>query len=312
MPVRVACFLALIVLPVAPSLSSAQNICDLLQIGDAVPPNPYPATTKSSPPDATKLVIQIYSTKPVDSTAPGGKANKCHIAYDLWEVDRMAKDIGFGGYANADDAALFVNARVKSIDDKQDQELVRNVVRQILDPGGVAVEAIEALKSSSFYDERFLNVYYVHPDPELQQNGFDFVSRLTGIHLRNKDGFSDKMIFISDSAKSDTVAHEFAHALSAGHVNFWDHDGTEWCVKFLPEPGSPDNLSNMQCDFARENYMWAASVGDRAQLKDSQKQRMMYNRHSVIYDYSPPPDADMLQCPDFKSDTAANCPRMGL
>lgn len=306
---HVAGFLAPLFLAVSPTNAAAAGVCDLLTVGKAVPPTTYPNTVTSATPDVSKLVIQIYSTKTVDGTE--GAANKCAIAQDLWEVDRMMKDVGFDGYPNADSAALFVNARVMSIQSDTEKEIVREAVRQILDPGGIAEPAILALtENATLYDERILNIYYVDPDDALMQTGFDYVSRLTGVHIRNEDGFSERMIFISDSAKSDTVAHEFAHAFSAGHVNFWDLEGKEHCIKFLPHPGTTTPDINMKCEFPKENYMWAASNGDRAELIDAQKVRMMRNEHSVIFNYSPPDDK--LNCPDFNSDPDKTCPRMGV
>ncbi|MBT8400101.1 MAG: hypothetical protein KJO98_06470 [Rhodothermia bacterium] len=310
---RVVLFLVLLLSCLAPRISSAQAICSLLQEGDATAPNPYPATVTSSPPDISKLVIQVYSTRPLDATTAGGATVKCNIAYDLYEVDRMTMDIGFGGYPTPDTVALFTEARVKYVDTEQDRETIREVVRQILNPGGIAESAIQNLKANTaLFNQEILNVYYVDPDQQLVANSFDYVSRLTGMHIRTNDGYSDKMIFIGDSARSDTVAHEFAHALSGGHVNFWDLEGDEWCIKFLPHPGTSMPSVNMECEFDATNYMWAASLADRAQLIDAQKQRMMYNRHSVIFDYSPPDSGDVLECPDFSADPSKSCPRMGL
>ncbi|MFT5501919.1 MAG: hypothetical protein ACI88G_002060 [Woeseiaceae bacterium] len=308
---RVACFLTPLLLAVVPTVASAVNVCDLLNVGNASPPATYPNTVTSLTPNVSELVIQIYSTKTVDAADPGGTANKCAIAQDLWEVDRMMKDVGFDGYPNDDSAALFDNARVMSIQLDSEKEIVREVVRAILDPGGEAEPAIQALTGNgALYDAKILNVYYVDPDDELMQTGFDYVSRLTGMHIRNNDGYSERMIFVSDSAKSDTVAHEFAHAFSAGHVNFWGLDGEEYCIKFLPHPGTATPDINMECEFPKENYMWAASDGDRAELIDAQKVRMMRNEHSVIFNYSPP--TNKLNCPDFNSDPNKACPRMGL
>jgi hypothetical protein len=268
-------------------------------------------------PDISKLYIQVNSTKSVDVTTPEGLAHKCAIASDLSEVDRMMKDVGFDGYPNPDSMALFDHAFVREIP-QGDKKIVRDVVRAILDPAGVAEPLIQALKSNNdLYDEKVLNVYYVDPDPAaLSGPGFDYISILTGVHLRDKDGNSEKIIFISDSARSDTVAHEFAHAFSSGHINFWEADGDEWCIKFLPHPGTDMPSVNMECEFTHANYMWAASAEDRQDLIDAQKERMMRNEHSVIFNYSPP--QDKLNCPDFSADPHDEtpeddaCPRMGL
>ena len=313
MPLRVAHLLLILLAGLLPRhVLSQDEICERLIEGSASVPTPFPATQTSSPPDFSALVVQVYTTVALDTVMPSGETHKCEIAYDLWEVDRMGFDIGFNGYPTEADTAIFENARVKYVSTTQDQEIIRGVVREILNPGGEAEPAILALKgNNALFREEFLNLYYVDPNQSLNQTSFDFVTWLTGMHIRDLDGFSDKMIFVSDVAKSDTVAHEFAHALSAGHVNFWDHDGEEWCIKFLPHPGSNAPDVNMECEFTRANYMWAASDADRAELVSGQKQRMMFNRHSVIHDYSPPDDDDVIECPDFNANTAEGCPRIG-
>ena len=295
-----------------PLSGAAEGVCDQLKIGKP-PSHVFPVVSPTlDPPDISKLFIQVYSTKPVSDTGDG-LVEKCRIAQDLFEVDRMMKDVGFGGYATPEAMPLFTNAYLKNVSDN-DRETVRNVVREILNPAGVAEDAIGALTvNADLYDETVLNVYYV--DAGDTQADFDYVSTLTGMHIRDVEGNSAQMIFISDSAKSDTVAHEFAHAFSAGHVNFWDFEGEEYCIKFLPHPGTDTPDVNMECEFPTSNYMWAASVDDRAKLVEGQKERMMRNEHSVIFKFSP--SSRKLNCPDFSADPHEDtpeddaCPRMG-
>jgi hypothetical protein len=157
---------------------------------------------------------------------------------------------------------------------------------------------------ASLYNPAVLNVYYVHFDVvSLGSKDKELLESFTGMHIRNEQGESDRMIFISEGARADTVAHEFAHAFSAGHVNFWDFDGEEWCTKFLPHPETTDpgeEMEDMTCEFSRHNYMWAASELDRDRLGIPQGERMMYNQKSIIADFSVGPK--QLDCPDYSND----------
>jgi predicted acetyltransferase len=305
MRTTLACLLAPLLIFAVPGVAQGSNVCDRLQIGNSVKaPNEFPVKASVLVPDISELPIQIRTTRPVSDTGEG-RTHKCKIAHDLSEVDRMMKDVGFDGYPTNDTTPLFTNTAVWSIDD-QDIETVRDVVRALYDPSGDVESAIASLQGNSdLFTASVLNVYYVH----IEDDVVDYASAFTGAHLRDENGNSAKMIFISDGAKSDTVAHEFAHAFSAGHVNFWDRDGEEYCIKFLPHPGTDAPQINMVCEFESTNYMWAASKSDRQTLRDSQKERMLRNEHSIIYEYSPPENS--IQCPEFKSDPDAGCTRMG-
>jgi hypothetical protein len=302
----IACSVASLSL-VVPAAALAQSVCDQLTIGKISGPSPFPNTQTVTTPDISQLHIQIYTTRTLGETGEG-LTHKCEIAHDMWEVDRMLKDVDFEGYPTETSMPIFTNTAVSQVQ-SGDVETVRDVVRALFDPTGVAAEAIDALTGNqNLFNETVLNVYYVHSDAAASQSGVDFLSALTGVHIRDEDGDSAKMIFIGDGAKSDTVAHEFAHAFSAGHLNFWDFDGKEYCIKFLPHPTTSTPAVNMECEFTNANYMWAASQADRAELIDAQKQRMMHNEHSIIYEYSP--SATPTECPDFRSEDP--CQRMGL
>ena len=302
---RAACSMASLLLAL-PAAGLAQEVCDQLLVGTTSDPNTFPNTVTVPTPFIGELRIQVYSTRPVGDTGDG-LTRKCEIAHDLWEVDLMMEDAGFAGYpAPPTSRPIFTNAAVKQVADNE-VEIVRNVVRALYYPGG-GEKAIEDLKNPSYdlFNPRALNVYYVHSDPSAVPASEDDLSWLTGVHLRDSDGKSAKMIFVGEGAKSDTVAHEFAHAFSAGHVNFKDFDGTEWCMKFLPPGGSTAPMIDMECAFDDANYMWAGSEADRQNLRLGQMERMKRNKHSVIFQFSPATNS--FDCPDVNSEPP--CPWM--
>ena len=303
-----ACSMATLLLAV-PGAGIAQAVCDQLTIGTTSGPNPFPNTVSVTTPFIGELRIQVYTTRPVGDTG-AGLTHKCEIAHDLRVVDLMMENAGFADYPANTSRPIFTNAAVKQVADDE-VEIVRNVVRALYYPGGGTEKVIEDLKNPNYdlFNPKALNVYYVHSDPNAVPASEDDLSWLTGVHLRDKDGKSAKMIFVGEEAKSDTVAHEFAHAFSAGHVNFWNFDGKEYCMKFLP-PGGSGVLTppmDMKCEFYDDNYMWAGSKADRQTLVEAQRERMKRNEHSIIFEYSPA--TDKLDCPDVNSEPP--CPRMG-
>jgi hypothetical protein len=291
--------------------AGAEEICERLEVGrlsDTAPPAPTPVPT----PDVSKLAIQIYTTRALDfveAETGGGFEHKCALAYDLAAVEAMMHDIGFEGFATGV-APLIDNAMVVHISDSGNAKQIREVAQAIQGPADVdPEEAVESLKENEeLYNEHVMNLYFVHfPDVDLGNSSVETLPiEIRGMHLRNEDGDSEKIIFYGDGALPGTLVHEFGHALSAGHLNFWDLDGEEWCAKYLPELSSSDGLDDMECDFSRGNVMWAGSKIDRDKLKDPQKTRMMHNENSAIQEFSP--SNNQINCPDNLSDST--CPRM--
>ena len=275
-----------------------------------------PVKQTSEPPNSSHLWIQVRTTMPLDTIVADDNGttltHKCAIASDLSEVDVMMKDIGFEGYApNA--MALLTNAYIEYVPVSSERQFLRDVVVEILDPNGAPDQPLNDLEQhQTLYTDEVLNLYYVHYDDDyLATTEGDLISYFTGIHIRDDEGYSDRMIFVSDAAHADTLAHEFGHALSGGHVNFWDFDGDEWCAKYLADPDSldpDDDMDDMKCEFSRRNYMWAGSEMDRQQFGEPQIKRLMYNEKSLITEFSEP-DAK-LECPDFSNDPDEGCVRL--
>lgn len=299
-----------VILSFMPSISVGDDdVCELLLMGDA---GPAPATpVKSDPPNINDLVVQIYTTRDPEGLVDEAEdldpeSYRCALAKDLFEVGMMLEKAGFGGYSVGDENPIFSKARLKYISNSDEQEAIRDVVRNVLAPDGQADQPIATLKNNGeLYHERKLNVYFVHFEPPANNEA---TNEVRGLHIRNEVGDSEKMIFYDEHATPTTLAHEFAHAFSAGHVNFWNAQGTEWCVKYLPDnmnervPAADAHMLekiDMKCEFSRENYMWAGSDLDRKELGDSQAERMRRNTHSVINDFSPPPNP--FDCPDLRT-----------
>ena len=310
-----ASFLVWLLLLTAPPITSAQNVCDLLKVGTPAASPPPPE--RVDPPDISKLFIQIYTTRPLDFNESDavGHTHRCAVARDLAEVDVMMRHIGFGGYvpaANPTNVPLLENAYIQYISSPKERERIRKLARALIHPDGKAKKKIDFLKNNSaMYDPEVLNVYFVHfEDVDILADNDDVPFEVRGMHIRNEEGESEMMIFYGDAAFPQTLAHEFGHALSAGHVNFWDVAGQEWCTKYLPHPGTDNPMINMECEFTYANYMWAGSKEERKTLGEPQKERMMRNRRSVIYQFSRPPEADELDCSDFNSDPQGSCSRL--
>ncbi len=303
--------ITLLLFAALPGDAFAQSVCTILKAGS--PSLPLPPPVAIPQPDIQKLAIQIRSTRALNQNVPGitpPTTQGCLIESDIAEVDMMTKDAGFAGYGVGDEG-IFAMAYAQHVQTAAERNIIREVVRAIIDPSGDGDQALAALKSNgNLYDPRVLNVYYVHPDTadEPDKDDQDFLLYLTGIHIRNEQRKSEKMIFVGEGARPDTVVHEFAHAFSAGHVNFWDYDGVEWCTKYLPYNNTLNGLMDMKCDFKRANYMWAGSLEDRVQLGDPQKERMRRNEHSVIYEFSPHDDS--FKCPDHNSNPVDKCTRL--
>lgn len=306
-----------------PAIASAQNVCELLTVGAPNLPPPNPVT--ADPPDISKLIIQVYTTRPlefIESDATLNHTHRCAIARDLAEVDVMTQHIGFGGYTpnnvNPTNAPLFTNAFVRYLASPNERQQIREVAKALVLPEGRARERLEALKNTpTLYDARVLNVYFVD-DVDLGPTDLDVKVEVKGMHIRNDEGGSENMIFYGDAALPGTLAHEFGHAFSGGHVNFLDIDGNEWCTKYLPYPGTSNPMINMECEFDQHNYMWGGSEVERDVLGDPQKERMLRNEWSIISQFSPPPDARKLACSDYNSgpgkdgvfNTEDDCPRL--
>lgn len=313
--------IALAFIGLAPA-SWAIDFCDSLQEGRARDQTPdFPpatVTTDPNPPDTGHLWIQIRTTQRLDTVVvdDGGETleHRCAIASDLVEVDMMMAEIGFDGH-DPGELPLLDRAYVEYVAETLDQKFLQDLVAEVWDPNGQPNARLDELKENAeLYTPEVLNLYYVHFDDDyvaVMQD--DFISTLTGFHIRADDGKSDRMIFVSDASHADTLAHEFGHALSAAHVNFWDFDGKEWCAKYLPDPDTTvaeDAMDDMSCEFSRRNYMWAGSDMDRQQLGEPQKQRMMYNIKSVIKEFSDAGAANELDCPDFSNNPEKRCTRL--
>lgn len=272
----------------------------------------------SNPPNTGHLWTQIRTTQPLETTvtAESGEtqSHECSIASDLVEVDTMMADVGLAGHVTGE-WPLFNNVYLEYVAQSEDQKVLQDLVAEVWDPNGAPNAVLDQLKANDeLYTPEVLNIYYVHFDDDYVFNMEDeYISNITGVHIRNDDGRSDRMIFVSDASHADTLAHEFGHAMSAAHVNFWDFDGKEWCAKYLPDPDTTvaeDAMEDMACEFSRRNYMWAKSSMDRQQLGDPQKLRMIYNDKSLITEFSNPGDANKLDCPDFSNNFEKGCARL--
>lgn len=150
------------------------------------------------------------------------------------------------------------------------------------------------MKSEGLFDDQLLNVYYV-PAPDV-----------VGYHVRQQDGTSEGLIFIGGGARVDSLSHEFAHAFSLEHVNFWDAEQpqNEYCV----EHEYWDN----RCDFTDDNVMWTSNLKNqdalepRRTIHGGQHVRMFCNGTSALVsngDHKPNP---VTHCPDWSVEGA--CP----
>ena len=303
-------------LPATPLLSA--GVCDLLQTGDVsviAKPTPF------DPPDITSMPIQVYSTVDLNTvlelkTPPTTLMSvHCAIASDLMEVDIMMEDVGFGGYGGTN-SPLVESARLKYVATQTDRNFLRALARALMYGDAEAEGWLLQLKANpALYKDRALNIYFVTYDhAEFQLYDEDAAPfEIKGMHLRDEDGETEKMIFYGLDATPTTLSHEFGHAFSNGHVNFFDLDGTEWCAKFLPHNKASEELGvppkvDMVCEFDRLNYMWAGSTADRQALGDPQKERMRRNMKSIMYQFQEDPNP--LDCPDYSSDPTKNCERL--
>ena len=295
--------------------SVGASVCDTLLVGN-VPTVTKPAPT--DPPIITALPIQIYTTEDLDHQLAGVTpplTHKCAIASDLSEVDVMMEDVGFGGYTGSN-VPLFTNTRIRHMNNQSDRNFLRAVARAVIRGDQVAEELLMQLKANTnLYSDRALNIYFVHYDLEFENYDNNAVAfEVKGMHLRDELGETEKIIFFGNRATPGTLAHEFGHAFSNGHVNFEDLGGTEWCTKFLPHnitQGIPIGTLpsvKMNCEFTRKNYMWAGSKEDRQFLGDPQTERMKRNKKSIMYQFH---NWDQpLDCPDSSSDPNNGCRRL--
>lgn len=308
---RVSLAAALLAVPL--SCFAQVSVCDLLTEGKPPEADLNAPAPPANPPDVRELIVQVYTTRGLDdleTEISGNHFHKCALAQDLAAVDVMMDDIGFGGFDGMN-APLVASAYVEYVGDPSRQKIIRDAAGAIQGIGGDPELALETLKNDDeLYDERVMNLYFVHfPEVEIGAGtGSALPVEIRGMHLRNEEGMSEKIIFYGDGALSGTLVHEFGHALSLGHVNFWDLDGKEWCAKYLPEPSTPQSLPTMECEFERNNIMWAGSTADRTALGDPQKERVMHNVKSVIAEFSP--STAPLDCPDFRTAPGAGCNRL--
>ena len=133
-----------------------------------------------------------------------------------------------------------------------------------------------------------------------------------GFHVDDREG-SGHLIFIPSNAAPDTLTHEFAHAFSLNHVNFWSSwreqgDGTfrkkEYCAEY-------DYFDNA-CDWTRSNFMWSGGIG-REQLTSGQRWRAVCNGWSALNEHNDRPSTEIrFVCPDWSltdlTDSAKKCP----
>lgn len=150
------------------------------------------------------------------------------------------------------------------------------------------------MKSEGLFDEQRINIYYVP------------ASDVVGYHVRRQDGTSEGLIFIGGGARVDSLSHEFAHAFSLEHVNFWDAEQpqNEYCV----EHEYWDN----RCDFTDDNVMWTSNLKNqddlepRRRIHEGQHVRMFCNATSALVSNGDhQPDVEM-HCPDWSVEGA--CP----
>lgn len=154
---------------------------------------------------------------------------------------------------------------------------------------------VAAMKNAGHSFANKLNIYYV------------WTVDVTGLHVRKADGTSENFIFIGAGARPDSLAHEFAHAFSLEHVNFFDaqEPQQEYCAEYEYFDG--------KCDFDDDNIMWtgrkpnADPLDTRTKILSGQKVRIMCNDTSAVVrnhaGYNPSPAMD---CPDWS--VAGGCP----
>lgn len=187
-----------------------------------------------------------------------------------------------------------------------------DMVRALLaGTGGDGLEEVldqfkQAAESDGFYNPKILNVYYIDLVP------------ITGMHFNKRDGQSHNIIVVGLGFLDETLAHEFGHAFSLDHANFWSHDDPDLCrnsdqpcgidghdnrkifpngvqVEYCAEYAYHDN----KCEFTRKNVMWAKSEA-RTEVTKNQAERAACNNTSTLIsngDHSPPGDA--TDCPDW-------------
>ncbi len=161
---------------------------------------------------------------------------------------------------------------------------------------------VENLQQEGIYEDNRLNIYYVE------------IADLSGVHFRYRDGRSRNLIFVGSGYYSHTLAHEMGHAFSLNHANFWSHDDPDLVndegkkifpngvrVEYCAEYGYWNN----ECDFARNNLMWAAQES-RDHVTAGQRLRALCNETSSLVTNKDWEPSAPMRCPDWS--TEGDCP----
>jgi hypothetical protein len=184
-------------------------------------------------------------------------------------------------------------------------DLIRDFLEDYVGPD--SEEVADAFKiaatNAGIYDKDVVNVYYIDD------------AELTGIHLRQRSGYSHDIIIMGLGYAPESLAHELGHAFSLAHVNFWTHDDpdlqndsgekvypngvqVEYCAEW-------DYFDN-ECNFFTNNLMWA-SRKDRDRLTPGQIERMGCNPTSALIENGDS-TSNAPECPSYSVE--GGCPSM--
>lgn len=149
-----------------------------------------------------------------------------------------------------------------------------------------------------FLEDR-VNVYVVEPSVVDE----DF----RGVHLRDikSADYKGNLIFVPSDVSPGTLAHEFGHAFSLNHVNFWAYKGA---LSEIPVTGTGKPEEHVEfcseydywdgrCDYSRDNFMWAGG-GGRSQLSAGQAARAVCNDWSAV-NVNGDRAGQTFNCPDW-------------